>query len=129
MIGYRKTMEKHIAMYSRKRFLGVVVTTQNTKRKDANRVRIYAYYAWCSRNQKIRTKTDDHHQRRCSKLRSKRILNMVSAGMVWCWPARSPDLSCIDYFLWGYVKTLVRKPPLKVLRSLLHEPWQLLWET
>ena len=25
------------------------------------------------------------------------------------WPARSPDLTCLDYFLWGYVKSLVYK--------------------
>lgn len=23
------------------------------------------------------------------------------------WPARSPDLTCLDYFLWGYIKALV----------------------
>ncbi|GBN90374.1 hypothetical protein AVEN_197162-1 [Araneus ventricosus] len=23
------------------------------------------------------------------------------------WPARSPDLNCLDYFLWEYVKSLV----------------------
>ncbi|GFT92757.1 uncharacterized protein TNCV_739471 [Trichonephila clavipes] len=23
------------------------------------------------------------------------------------WPARSPDLSCLDFFLWGHMKSLV----------------------
>ena len=23
------------------------------------------------------------------------------------WPARSPDLTCLDFFLWGYVKSMV----------------------
>ncbi|GFV83324.1 uncharacterized protein TNCV_1900501 [Trichonephila clavipes] len=28
------------------------------------------------------------------------------------WPARSPDLSCLDFFLWGYVKSLVYASPI-----------------
>lgn len=28
------------------------------------------------------------------------------------WPPRSPDLTPLDFFLWGYVKDLVYKPPL-----------------
>ncbi|GBM97255.1 hypothetical protein AVEN_264451-1 [Araneus ventricosus] len=27
------------------------------------------------------------------------------------WPARSPDLNSLDYFLWGYVKSLVYETP------------------
>ena len=27
------------------------------------------------------------------------------------WPARSPDLSACDFFLWGYLKSQVFKPP------------------
>ena len=23
------------------------------------------------------------------------------------WPARSPDLTCLDFFLWGYMKSMV----------------------
>ncbi|GFU80357.1 uncharacterized protein TNCV_3521311 [Trichonephila clavipes] len=26
------------------------------------------------------------------------------------WPARSPDLSCLDFFLWGHMKSCLRKP-------------------
>ncbi|EFN89519.1 hypothetical protein EAI_03069, partial [Harpegnathos saltator] len=25
------------------------------------------------------------------------------------WPARSPDLNVLDYFVWGYVKSLVEQ--------------------
>ncbi|GFW23133.1 uncharacterized protein TNCV_3802331 [Trichonephila clavipes] len=27
------------------------------------------------------------------------------------WPAHSPDLSCLDFFLWGYMKSLVYVSP------------------
>ncbi|GFW72948.1 uncharacterized protein TNCV_830711 [Trichonephila clavipes] len=27
------------------------------------------------------------------------------------WPARSPDLSCLDFFLWGHIKSLVYTSP------------------
>lgn len=27
------------------------------------------------------------------------------------WPARSPDLTCVDFFLWGYVKNIVYEIP------------------
>ena len=29
----------------------------------------------------------------------------------WTWPARSPDLTPCDYFLWGYVKDKVFVAP------------------
>ncbi|GFV49740.1 uncharacterized protein TNCV_1793071 [Trichonephila clavipes] len=35
----------------------------------------------------------------------------------WCvggpvnWPARLPDLSCLDFFLWGHMKSLVYASP------------------
>ncbi|GFW86614.1 uncharacterized protein TNCV_4333981 [Trichonephila clavipes] len=28
------------------------------------------------------------------------------------WPARSPDLSCLDFFLWGHIKSLVYASPI-----------------
>lgn len=28
------------------------------------------------------------------------------------WPARSPDLSCLDFFLWGHLKSLVYESPI-----------------
>ena len=31
----------------------------------------------------------------------------ISMGLHVPWPARSPDLSSLDFFLWGYVKQLV----------------------
>ncbi|GBM96214.1 hypothetical protein AVEN_236544-1 [Araneus ventricosus] len=41
-----------------------------------------------------------------------RMANSGSGGVVQCfWPARSPDLNCLDYFLWGYVKSLVYETP------------------
>lgn len=27
------------------------------------------------------------------------------------WPARLPDLSCLDFFLWGHIKTMVHDTP------------------
>jgi len=33
--------------------------------------------------------------------------HVISRGSVVPWPARSPDLSACDYFLWGYLKRRV----------------------
>ncbi|GBN01510.1 hypothetical protein AVEN_140398-1 [Araneus ventricosus] len=35
------------------------------------------------------------------------------------WPARSPDLTCRDYFLWGYVKSLVYETPVNSAEDLV----------
>jgi Transposase. len=35
----------------------------------------------------------------------------IGRGAPIGWPARSPDLTPLDFFLWGYVKTLVYKEP------------------
>ncbi|GBM43261.1 hypothetical protein AVEN_154582-1 [Araneus ventricosus] len=34
------------------------------------------------------------------------------------WPPRSPDLTCLDYFLWGYVKSLVYETPVNSAEDL-----------
>jgi len=38
--------------------------------------------------------------------------HVISCGGDVPWPARSPDLSACDYFLWGYLKSrvLISKP-------------------
>ena len=28
-----------------------------------------------------------------------------------CWPVRSPDLSCLNFYFWGYMKTLIYNIP------------------
>lgn len=38
------------------------------------------------------------------------------------WPARSPDLNPIDFFLWGYVKSLVYDTPVQPVISLARNP-------
>ncbi|GBM10429.1 hypothetical protein AVEN_263344-1 [Araneus ventricosus] len=35
------------------------------------------------------------------------------------WPARSPNLTCLDYFLWWYVKSLVYETPVKSAEDLV----------
>jgi hypothetical protein len=43
------------------------------------------------------------------------------------WPARSPDLTPLDYFLWGYMKNYVYREPVNSLEQLddrLHALWQ-----
>ena len=34
------------------------------------------------------------------------------------WPARSPDLSPLDYFLWGYLKNVVYQTPTRYIEDL-----------
>ena len=31
----------------------------------------------------------------------------IGKGGPTAWPARSPDLTCLDFFLWGYMKSMV----------------------
>ena len=43
---------------------------------------------------------------------SKRVLSLLlSLGLLWggptAWPARSPDLTCLDFFMWGFMKSMV----------------------
>ncbi|GBN61317.1 hypothetical protein AVEN_267106-1 [Araneus ventricosus] len=42
------------------------------------------------------------------------------------WPARSPDLTCLGYFLWGTSSNWCTKLPLTALGTLLHASRQLL---
>ena len=37
----------------------------------------------------------------------------IGRGGPIAWPPRSPDLSCLDFFLWGYLKSLVYDTPLE----------------
>ena len=44
--------------------------------------------------------------------------------MEFPWPARSPDLSPLDYFLWGYVKENVFKrqsADIEILKEIVQE--------
>lgn len=34
------------------------------------------------------------------------------------WPARSPDLSALDFFLWGFMKSIVYRTPVQDLQDL-----------
>lgn len=35
------------------------------------------------------------------------------------WPARSPDLSCLDFFLWGHLKSLMYETPIESAEELV----------
>ncbi|GFV46602.1 uncharacterized protein TNCV_4121 [Trichonephila clavipes] len=35
----------------------------------------------------------------------------IGRGCPVSWSARSPDLSCLDFFLWGHIKSLVYSSP------------------
>ncbi|GFU10709.1 uncharacterized protein TNCV_4175231, partial [Trichonephila clavipes] len=35
----------------------------------------------------------------------------IGRGGLLNWPARLPDLSCLDFFLWGHMKSLVYTSP------------------
>ncbi|GBN62308.1 hypothetical protein AVEN_219418-1 [Araneus ventricosus] len=43
----------------------------------------------------------------------------IGRGGPVLWPARSPDLTCLVYFLWGYVKSLVYGTPINSAEDLL----------
>ena len=42
----------------------------------------------------------------------------IGRGAPQEWPARSPDLNSLDFFLWGHVKTLVYKTPIHTVEEL-----------
>ena len=51
-------------------------------------------------------------------LRQKFPNKVISKGGDVPWPPRSPDLSAADFFLWGHIKGLVYRQPLRSLRHL-----------
>ena len=51
-------------------------------------------------------------------LQSKFPGKVISKGGDFRWPPRSPDLSPLDFFLWGYLKTEVYRTPPRSLREL-----------
>lgn len=57
--------------------------------------------------------------------------NWIGRGGPVNWPARSPDLTPLDYFLWGYIKNYVYKVPINTedeLMERLHEAFATLQE-
>lgn len=46
--------------------------------------------------------------------------NVISTHGPVRWPARSPDLTPLDFFLWGYIKSLVYITPVMTLQELEH---------
>jgi hypothetical protein len=46
--------------------------------------------------------------------------NFISFKTTHIWPPHSPDLSPLDFFLWGYLKDNVYKPELESLADLKH---------
>ncbi|GBM45169.1 hypothetical protein AVEN_261519-1, partial [Araneus ventricosus] len=43
----------------------------------------------------------------------------IGRGGPVLWPARSPDLTCLDYFSWVYVKSLVYETPVNSAEGLV----------
>jgi len=49
-----------------------------------------------------------HYSRRVREILNRRFPDRwIGRGGPIAWPARSPDLNVLDYFVWGYIKTLV----------------------
>ena len=44
---------------------------------------------------------------------------LIGKGGPIPWPARTPDLNPLDYFLWGYLKSLVFEIPVETDRELV----------
>ena len=44
---------------------------------------------------------------------------LIGRGGPVLWPARLSDLTCLDYFLWGYVKSLVYETSVNSAEDLL----------
>jgi hypothetical protein len=44
----------------------------------------------------------------------------IGRGSFLAWPSRSPDLTPLDFFLWGYVKNIVYQEKIADLRTLRH---------
>ncbi|GFY35034.1 uncharacterized protein TNCV_5044091 [Trichonephila clavipes] len=43
----------------------------------------------------------------------------IGRGVPVHWPPRSPDLSCLDYFFWGQMKSLVYETPVNSAEELV----------
>lgn len=52
-------------------------------------------------------------------LRQKFGNRIISRGEDDTWPPRSPDLTPCDFFLWGYVKSLVYRQPPQTMPDLM----------
>lgn len=56
----------------------------------------------------------------------------IGRGGQWIWPARSPDLNPLDFYLWGHSKALVYSSPIEnieVLRQRIRGAFQQIRET
>jgi len=49
----------------------------------------------------------------------------VGRGGPIAWPPRSPDLNPLDFFLWGYAKSLVYSSAVDNVETLRNRLWQL----
>ncbi|GBN84289.1 hypothetical protein AVEN_237043-1 [Araneus ventricosus] len=43
----------------------------------------------------------------------------IGRGGPVLWPPRSPDLTCLDYFLWWYVKSMVYETPVNSAKDIV----------
>ncbi|GBM10039.1 hypothetical protein AVEN_115868-1 [Araneus ventricosus] len=113
-------MGSHVAMHGRKRFPDAVVTTQNTRKtgheKEEKKLLLFLVqqkcwevFGWCTH---YRNGVHRHLNARYGQ-------QWIGRGGPVLWPARSPDLTCLDYFLWGYVKSLVYETPVNSAEDLV----------
>ena len=40
-------------------------------------------------------------------------LHWIGRGGPVLWPSRSPDLTCLDFFFWGHIKSMVYETPIE----------------
>jgi hypothetical protein len=55
----------------------------------------------------------------CSHLNDAYPGRWIGRGSPVAWPARSPDLNPLDFFVWGHLKTLVYKTTVETEADLL----------
>jgi len=60
-----------------------------------------------------------HNSRRVRHYLDTRFPNSwIGRGGPVTWPARSPDLNPLDFFLWGYLKSIIYQDPIETLEEL-----------
>ncbi|KAJ8897730.1 hypothetical protein PR048_003080 [Dryococelus australis] len=104
--------------------------TRRGRCDDQLRLHKHGTYVPCSGTQQIRTSTDrrvsrqftsprDWHAKKPVAQLAPALSSTYSQGCPITWPARSPDLTLLEYFLWSLIKCLIYQTSVESKEELL----------